>query len=288
MPDLRRRRFLAGGAALLSVGLAGCGHPPVVLDLDDATADDIADEMSTRPDPDSEAYAVVSSALENGSATRRGRRELFGRTDTVRVDGGIYRVSETRIDSSEVTVYQVLVDFDPDITTPERGEIAYEDLPAADRERLAPIVSRDDPPSGDGYDIGVGYGTAAEVGNESVFVPERQYDIVVHDGRRHRIAVDSRTASEAEYRYEVTAVASDVEAFAARVRDEYLFRLAGLSEAERAVVEEATDGAYYEDDDAFRSVVDRIRDHQGIRADDSYGTWLLEYEDVEYLAYAEW
>nr|WP_267663803.1 hypothetical protein [Halorubrum yunnanense] len=80
----------------------------------------------------------------------------------------------------------------------------------------------------------------------------------------------------------------DVEAFADRVRDRYLFALSGLSEAERAVVEEAVDGGYFEDDEAFRSVVDRIREHEGTDVTDSYGTWLLAYAGTEYLAYVEW
>jgi len=285
---MRRRRFLASGTALLSAGLAGCGHPSVVLDLSEATADDIADEVSMNPDPDEEEYDLVASALENGSATRRGRYELFDRTDTVRVDGAFYEVTETRIASSEVTVYEVLVDFGPDDTTPELGEIAFDDLPETDRERLEPILSEGDIPQGDGYDIGVDYGSAEEVGNDSVFVPERRYDVLVYDGERYRIAVNSRTAPEAEYRYEATEVAPDVEAFAEQVRDRYLFVLAGLSAAEREVVEESIDGAYFEDDDAFRAVVERIREHEGIREDDFYGTWLLEYKGTPYLAYVEW
>lgn len=113
-------------------------------------------------------------------------------------------------------------------------------------------------------------------------------DIVVHDGNRYRVAVDSRTAPEAEYRYEVTEVASGVESFADQVREEYLFTLTGLSDAEREVVEEAIDGGYFQDDDAFRSVTDRIRQHEAIDLDDFFGTWLLAYEGVEYLTYAEW
>ncbi len=58
-----------------------------------------------------------------------------------------------------------------------------------DRQRLDPIISDDNPPSGDGYDVGIGYGTAAEVGDGSVFVPERQYDMIVHDGDRYRVTV---------------------------------------------------------------------------------------------------
>ena len=284
---MRRRRFLACGTALLSVAIAGCGHPSVVLDMERATAEDIANEVSMMVNPGSEEHAVVTSAIENGSARRTGRYELFDRTDTVRVGDAFYTVSETQLGRSEVTVYEVLIDFDPDDTTAELGEIEYENLPETDRQRLRSIVS-EDPPRQDGYDIGVGYGTAQEVGNGSVFVPEPEYDILVHEGDRYRIAVESRTASQATYRYAVTEVAPDVETFADQVRERYLFTLSGISAAEREVVEEAIDGAYFEDDEAFQSVVNRIREHDGIEVDDFYGTWLLEYENIEYLTYVEW
>lgn len=285
---MRRRQFLASGTALLSVAVAGCGHPSVVLDMEAATADDIADEVSTSVDPGSEEHTVVSAAVENGSATRTGRYELFDRTDAVRFEGAFYEVSETRLESSEVTVYEVLLDFDPDETTAELGAVEYDDLPEADRQRLDPILSEEPPQNQDGYDVGVDYGSAEDVGDGSVFVPERQYDVLVYEGERYRVAVNSRTAPEAEYRYEVTEVAAGVEAFADRVRAAYLFALEGLSENERAVVEEAIDGGYFDDDEAFRSVVDRIRDHEGLRVDDFYGTWLLAYEGAEYITYAEW
>ena len=288
MADMRRRQFLASGTALLSVAVAGCGHPNVVLDMDEATDDDIADEVSTAPEPGSEEYRLITSARDNGSATREGRYELFDRTDAVQVGGTLYEVTETRLESSEVTVYEVLVDFDPEDTTAEVGETAYEELPAFDRERLSAIASEEDPSTGERYDIGIGYGSAEEVDGRSVFVPERQYDIVTHEGDRYRIAVDSRTASQAEYRYEVVELAPDVETFADRVRERYLFALTGLSDAEREVVEEAIEGGYYEDDDAFQSVVDRIRDHDALEEEDFYGTWLLSYEGAEYVTYVEW
>ncbi|MFC7115204.1 hypothetical protein ACFQH2_09925 [Natronoarchaeum sp. GCM10025703] len=285
---MRRRQFLASGTALLSVALAGCAHPSVVLDMDEATPDDIASEVSMTAEPGSEEYTVVSSALENGSATRSGRYELFDREDTVRYEDTFYEVSESPIDSGEVTVYEVQIDFDPADSTPERGEIEYDDLPEADRQRLDPIVSRESAPNTDGYDLGVGYGTAEEVEGESVFVPEQQYDILVYDENRYRVAVDSRTATQDEYRYEVNEVASGVEPFADQVREQYLFTLSGLSEDERAVVEEAIDEGYFSDDEDFQSVSERIREHEGIREDGFYGTWLLEYEGTEYLTYMEW
>ncbi|WP_135853968.1 hypothetical protein [Halorussus salinus] len=285
---MRRRQFLSSGAALLSVSLAGCGHPSVVLDMNDATADDIADEVSMATEPGSEEHAVVTSARENGSATRTGRYELFDHTTTVRVNDTFYSVSETRLRSSEVTVYEVLLDFNPEETTPELGEIEYDDLPEVDRDRLGSILSEEPRSNHDGYDVGVGYGSAEEVGNDSVFVPERQYDVLVHDGNRYRVAVDSRDATEAEYRYEVTEIAADVDTFADQIREQYLFALTDLSDAERTVVEGAIDGGYFEDGDAFQAVIERIRQHEGLNEDDFYGTWLLEYEDVEYITYAEW
>jgi predicted DNA binding protein len=85
-----------------------------------------------------------------------------------------------------------------------------------------------------------------------------------------------------------TGTATTVDAFADRVRQQYLFTPGGLSEAEREVVAEAIDGGYFQDDDAFRSVVDRVREHEGLNVDDFYGTWLLAYEGTEYLTDAEW
>ena len=285
---MERRQFLASGTALLSVVVAGCGHPDVVLDLEAASDEDIADEVSTTAEPGTEEYRVLTTARDDGSATRSGRDELFDRTDTVRIDGAFYEVSETQVESSEATVYSVDVAFNPDDTKAEVGEVAYDDLPAFDREQLSFIVDDREPADKEGYNVHVDYGTAEAVGDRSALVPDPQYDIVTHERNRYRVAVESRTVSEGEYRYEVTEIAPDVETFADRVREEYLFALTGLSGAEREVVEEAIDGAYYEDDDAFQSVVDRVRNHEGLNVDDSYGTWLLSYEDSEYVTYVEW
>ena len=284
---MRRRQFLASGAALLPVVLAGCAHPDVVLDLNEATAEDVADEVSRTADAGSSRYAVVADALENGSATHSDRRELFDEGETVRFEDSFYEVSTTRLGDSDVTVYDVLLDFDPADATPELGEVAFEDLPETDRERLEPALVADHREQ-EGVDMGVGYGTADEVGGDSVFVPDQQYDIVVRDGDRYRIRVESETETETEFRYEVTEVAPDVETFASQVRGRYLFTLSGLSEAEREVVENAIDGAHFEDSDAFQSVVGRLRDHDAIEVADFDGTWLLEYDGTEYVTYAQW
>jgi len=283
-----RRRLLSALAVGGVAAVAGCGHPAVVLDMEAASAETITDELSTAVDPDSEGSAVVKTARENGSATRTGRRELFDRAEVVRVDDAFYEVSATRVGSGEVTVYEVRIDFDPADPTAERGEIAVGDLPETDRERLESALSDENPPDGEGYDIGIGYGSAEEVGDDSVLVPDQEYDILVDGDDRYRVEVESRTAEETTYRYEVSEVAPTVEAYAAQIRERYLFALEGLSEAERAVVDQAVEGGYFENDDAFQSVVDRIRDHEGISVDEFYGTWLLEYDGSEYVTYAEW
>jgi len=284
---MRRRQLLGTGTTLLASVLAGCGHPPVVLDMDEATDEAIADRGSTLARPDSEEYGVVTRARENGTATRQGSYDLFGHVDVVRVDDRFYEVSEDRLESSEVTVYEVYVDLDPENPTADLGEIAFEDLPAVDRERLAPVVTERTENDDVRHDVAVDYRTATGA-NGSVFVPERQYDIVVHEGRRYRVAADSRAAPEATYRYAVTEAAPDVETFAAQVRERYLFALTGLSEAEREVVEMAIEETHFEDSDAFRSVVDRLREHEGFEVETGYGTWLVEYEGGEYVTYAEW
>ncbi|MCU4972801.1 hypothetical protein OB955_08615 [Halobacteria archaeon AArc-m2/3/4] len=285
---MRRRQVLASGTALLSVVIAGCSDSSVVLEMDAATAEDIVDEMSTTPESDSEEYTIVSSARENGSATRRERFELFRRTDTVRLEDSFYDVTETELESNEVTVYDLLVESLPVDSATELDEIEYSDLPEMDRQRLDQIASADDQSDGGGFEIVVGYGTAEEVGDGSVFVPERQYSIVVHEGDRYLVSVHPKSITENEYRYEVTEVASTVDAFADRIRERYLFELTVPSDAERSVVEEAIADGYVEDDDLFQSVVDRIRERDGLSVADFRGTWLLEYEGVEYLAYAEW
>lgn len=149
--------------------------------MEAVTAADIAAAASTTADPDCDEYAVVTSARENGSATRTGD-SLFDRPDSVQIEdtgsarsnGTFYDVSETALERPEVTVYEVCVGFEPDDSTPDLGAIESDDLPAVDREHLEPFVSEDQPFGGRGSDFRVEYGTVEEVGNGSVFVPDRR------------------------------------------------------------------------------------------------------------------
>lgn len=285
---MRRRQLLANGAALFAATIAGCAHPSVVLNMDAASAVDVAEKVATDPEAGSDEYAVVEAAVENGSATRNGEYDLFDHHIVVQHDSSFYEISETKRESSEVTVYEVRLDIGSRNATAELGEIAYADLPAVDRRNLEGAFPERSTSTSDRSDVRVEYGTAEGVGNESVFVPEPEYDVVVHDGNRYRVGVDYHTRSETAYRYEATEIADSTDAFGDRIREQYLFVLTGLGEAERTVVEEAIDSGYYDDTDAFRSVVDRIHQHEAIEEDDFYGTWLVEYDGEEYLTYVEW
>ncbi|GAA0657378.1 hypothetical protein [Salarchaeum japonicum] len=284
---MRRREFLAGGTALLALPAAGCIHPPVVLDMSEATLTDIADERSDRLAPDSEEHDIVTAARNNSSVTRTRPGKLFDDANAVRVGRTFYEVTETAIDTVEVTTYELHIDFNPGDATPSRGEIEYAELPPADAERLDDAVTLGSRRTAEGDDISVRYGRAAEVG-ESVFVPDPEYDILVHDGDRYRVTVTSERDTWETYRYAVTEVAAGLSEFVEPIRERYRFTLSGLSEAEREVVETAIDEGYFEESDAFQSLVERFHAHEKLSGDDAYGTWLVRYEGTEYLAYSEW
>lgn len=60
----------------------------------------------------------------------------------------------------------------------------------------------------------------------------------------------------------MTEIASAADTFADQVRDQYLFPLTDLSDAEHAVLKKAIDDGYFEDNDTFRSVIDLQVYHQ--------------------------
>jgi hypothetical protein len=289
---MRRRQLLAGGAALLPVPLAGCAHPPNVLDMSEATDQDIADEGARSPSPESDEQAIIAEAAPNGTANVTGRSPPLETDRPVAFEGRYYNVSVTRLGESESTRYaaEIEIDYDPGTVTPADGSIAYESLPDVDREALGDMIPpAEDRPTGDGYDFGRGYTYPENATDESVLIPEQQYDVVTYEGEQYRIRVQSEPADESEYRYDVSLVADTTAAFADLLRERYLFELSGLSEAEREVVETAIEDGYFEDaTDAFRSVVARLLAHPGFEVTDSYGRWLVEYEDTEYITYAEY
>lgn len=101
------------------------------------------------------------------------------------------------------------------------------------------------------------------------------------------VVIDMQETTEDRILDEVSEGGAEKDAVE-HIRAEYLFTLTDLSDSERDVVEEAIDGGYYQDSDAFRSVVDRFRKHKGLDESDTDGSWLVEYQRTEYVADIEW
>jgi hypothetical protein len=285
---MRRRTFLAGGAAVVTASLAGCFDPANVLSMREATERALTAEVARSVDPRSEEAALVSEAVTNGSATSSGRGPLLDADDPVAFEGAYYEVSVAETDNSEETQHLFRVDFNPAETAPDSGVIAYGELPSVDREALAELLERD-LPADEGFDTAGLYDYPEGAAGESVLVPTQEYDIVVYEGERHRVDVSERRVDEADYRYELTRIADSREAFAEQLRAQYQFRLAGLSSAERDIVAEAVESQYSgEGSDAFDSVVSRLVAHAALDRGSTSGTWLVEYEGTSYISYAQY
>lgn len=128
--------------------------------------------------------------------------------------------------------------------------------------------------------------TMAET-NESVLLSD-EYSAVRCNGTVYPFVLEERReATLTRYRYTVSRVADTTSAYAQQLRDEHLFRLSGLSEGERSVVNEAIDGVYYAedtDDESFRSILDQFSAESAIGADRYDGIWLVRCDGEVYTA----
>lgn len=285
---MRRREVLATTAALLTVPLAGCAHPSNVLDMDEATPERLADEVSQSVSRDTAEYTLVGEAVQNGSATASGTAPPIRPDEPVRFQDRYYELSVTEVDNRKRTQYEIQVDYDPDTST-DADRIAYDDLPSVDKTALERVIPpRDDHPDGDGFEIGTQYTYPENATADSVLVPTQQYELVSYQDDAYRVRVQAETVTEVDYRYEAAEIAASTDEYAAQIRSTYQFALTGLSSSEQDVVEKAIDGGYFDGaTDAFRSLIARFRAHRGLETTDSYGTWLVEYQDTSYIAYAE-
>ncbi|MDZ7688178.1 MAG: hypothetical protein U5J64_05540 [Halobacteriales archaeon] len=110
---------------------------------------------------------------------------------------------------------------------------------------------------------------------------------VVAEGVRYTVEAErGETVPNRGYTYRFEEVADSRDEYVSWMRDEFTFTLEDLSDDERAVVEEAVDGGYYEGsvNDAFASLVERFREHRPIRSDEWGGEWLVEYDGTVYIA----
>lgn len=117
---------------------------------------------------------------------------------------------------------------------------------------------------------------------------DQAYDSVVRDGDRYsvRASTQARGVSGYTYRYEAERVASTEAAFLEWLRSAYRWELAGLSDAEREIVEAAAedDGYTASDDEAFRSLASKFFERPALERDGETGEWLVRFDGEEYLA----
>lgn len=290
-----RRRLLPLVGLLLLVLLAGCSAPGS-LTMGPVTDAELVDrasrslERSAPPSEDDPEARMLRTALENGSATIESPNPPVREGLPFAHDGAYYDLSWAVVDERTVTSVSLLVDYNA--SDPDGERIAYEDLPAADRRALDALLPPRDDRRVEGYDLGASSRYNDSELERSVLVSERD-TVVVFQGDAYPVRFDGTSETTVEtYRYTATKVADSSDEYARDLKEEHLFTLSGLSEAERSVVDEAIgEGSYYaedEDDEAFRSVVERFRRHEPIRGGEDHGEWLVSYGGETYWANLEY
>lgn len=296
---MRRRQFLATTGVAVLGALAGCAHPngSLVMTLVEDDEDLAAQYASTTDKLPDEQRALVEAVVEGERVTRQGISPPYESDRPIGYEGRYYDVTHEVIDSRPDTRYAIEVDYDPGTAAPERGEIPYANLPPADRDALRGLIppegessdQGDGPDQGEGPDRGKAYVYPPDA--ESVLVPDQQFDVVTHEGERYVVSVgEGQSVTVRTYRYAAEEVAASAADLGSQLRDDYLFELSGLSDAEREVVAEAIDEGYYVERDppsAFTSVLDRFREREGIDVTETDGTWIVRYEGDVYWATAD-
>jgi hypothetical protein len=286
------RRLLSTVAllALLTV-LGGCAHPSGSLSMQPVDDVELAEEASrTLPEDDDRPPGfdtdVARRAVENGTATTVAAREPVEAGLPFRHEGRFYNVSYTI--TGTTPGYRAGIEIDYNASSVEGSVIAYEDLPAVDRERLEPLVERPTDRREPGYDFGIGVTYTESEAESSVLVTEQQYDAVSYRGETYPIRVDDPEETDLDnYRYEATLVADSAEAYGTFLREEYAFTLSGLSDAEQSVVDEAANGTYYagsSDEQGFASLVERFQSRRAVASDEFGGSWVVRYDGQLYWA----
>lgn len=289
---MRRQHLLAVVALLLLTMLAGC-EAAGSIEMDPVSDADIADRASRSlertggpaAEPDAEAR-MLRSALENGTGTIDATSPPVRRGRPFEHDGAYYDLSWSVV--GERTETMVAVEIDYNSTDPSGERIDYADLPAPDRRAMDALLPPRHERDTEGYDFGASTRYNDTEIEGSVLAPEQRYDVVVYEGEAYPIRVDgTREVTVNTYRYTATKVADDRDEFVADLKEEHLFALSGLSESERSVVEAAIEDGYYaedDDDEAFRSLLSRFRQHEPVVGEEAHGEWLVRYEGEVYWA----
>jgi len=273
--------------------LAGCSAAGslTMTDVDERPLAEQASRDADRlADRDAETGQVLERAIENGTATTTGTHPPVRDGLPLAHEGAYYDVSTTAAGTEPATRVGFRVDYDADPANLTGLRVAYEDLPAVDREALAGAVPPDDAVERrvEGFDLGgSAVYDASEADRSRLATDEREY-VVVHDGAEYRLAVESvESTTLTTYRVSATEVAGSSAAYTDRLVDEHAFTLSGLNGSEREVVAGAIEGSYHAestDDAAFRSIVERFRRHGAVRSDEYRGEYVVRYRGELYWA----
>jgi hypothetical protein len=291
-------RFVFGFALVAVLALtAGCSADGSLSmqPVDDAgLAAEASDELPD--DQTGDDRSVVRRAIENGSATVVAQDPPVDEQLPTRHEGRFYAVNYTEAGTEPAHRVTVEVDYNG---TADGSVVAYEDLPAVDRETLDGALGRGDVVENrlqPGYDFGTSAVYEESEAASSAFVGDWAHDAVRYEGETYPVSVDVEETTLTVYRYEATTVANSSEAYARQLRDRYEFELSGLSEAERSVVDEAlNDTKYLEstDNEGFASLVERFRSQDAVTETEYDGRFVVRYEGqlywvtVNYGSYAE-
>ena len=285
---MERRLFVAVALLVALLALAGCAHPSGSMSMRPVDDAGLAEEASREvPEPDDSLRGeanVVRRTIENGSATAIGLRPPVESGLPFSYESGFYNLSWTVVDTTPG--YRAGIRIDYNASSVDGDVVAYEDLPAVDRQRLAPLMDTSRQGREPGYDIGIGVTYSEAEAESSVLLPDQRYDAVRYGGETFPIGVEGTERVELKrYRYEATQVADSPDAYGSSLRDEYAFTLSGLSDAERGVVEESLNSTYYADstdDEGFASLVERFQSRRAVRSDEFGGSWVVRYDGRVY------
>jgi len=282
---MHRRHVLAIAALAVLAGLAGCSAEGSLSMQPVPNESAIAEQASVSLDSfDGADRALIAGAIDDEGPTATGERPPIEPDRPIAAADGYHRLSWSIVANETRTRYGVRFDVDPNGTSGR--SIAYEDLPAVDRDHvpfdeLREMLDREDGPRA----IGFSEIYTADEREESVLVPDTEYETLLVDGRPVAIANDGeREVTVHTYRYDAERVAPSAAAFAGDLRSEYAFTLTGLTDAEREIVTQSMADTYYQsaDDEAWSRLVDRFRDERPVYADVETREYLVSYEGEQY------
>lgn len=282
---LPRREFLGGVTVVLGNVGAGCIFPDGETNLN-------AEPVDSDDDIVEKATTTISSSFEIEKPTTTGSYEF-----NEIISGGIS--ADDPVSSLdrypavfENTVYDVEIwinnregyaaEFTP-VQEDFQGEaVQFAALPAVDREAFGVHRWRFDESerTTESLEGLVVYEETA--GSE--LVPEQTIEAVTIDGVQYSVELSSTTLDKLTYIG--TKRAPSPQAFAQEIRSEWLFELAGLSEDEQQILEEAIDDQYFtgDDNETFASLMERFAEHNPLV--NNY-LWFFDWQGSTYWARTE-